>query len=189
MTAARNPPSFVSLFALVQTIRDRARRPRLAGVTAEELRGSEIILGFKLPEQLRKWFLLCDGGFLSPPHNLVGLLGNNEVLSVVSMLRDGWPKDKLPVATDGSGSYYCLLTKYRDRRLMPVASVSDLDEEGIEFVVASSLESFLPMFIHSVIKKDSQWPNKTMKWYLERDPDLQRIDDLPLPWTPQERGE
>lgn len=182
------PTSMKSIFAEVQSMRDRERRPRLVGATSEELRGAEIILGFKLPQKLREWFLLCDGGWLHPPNTLVGLLGNHEALDLVSMIRGGWPRNKLPVATDGSGSYFCLLLDYPDRRFLPVGYISGLNRDEVEFVVASSLESFLSMFVRSTARRDKKWPSKTMKWYQEQDPDLMLIEDLPLPWTVEESG-
>lgn len=169
---------------MVQSIRDRDRRPRLKGVTSEELRGCEIILGFKLPTKLREWFVLCDGGWLPPANTLTGLLGNHEACGLVDMIRDGWPRNRLPIATDGSGSYYCLMTDYPDKSLQPVAYVWQSEDE---FVVASSLELFLFMFVKSVLDKDKKWPSKSMSWYLDRDPDLLRIEDFPLPWTVEER--
>jgi cell wall assembly regulator SMI1 len=159
---------------------DRAPdRPTPGGASEDELDELEARIGATLPPQLRQWLAICKGEAIAPggvfgvrPDEPALDIGHR--LSVHDPLR-GW----LPVAGDGNGDVYVLVT---DGPLAGrVAFIDQADPDEIACIVASDLWLFLRFLLRREAGERG-WPfDLTM--VTAADPGMANVPNGLRPWA------
>lgn len=132
-------------------------------------------------EELAAWLRVCKGAAIGPG-GLFGARRDTDFLDMASRAAayPGWRQlGWLPVAGDGFGNFYILLTRGPLAGCVAfVEAVSGPDE--ITYVAASSLWSFLRFLFEAELGAKG-WP---FDWdvVLAADPDLARVPAELLPW-------
>ncbi|MDT5028557.1 MAG: hypothetical protein QOE61_4983 [Micromonosporaceae bacterium] len=155
--------------------------PYPGGATDDELRDLERRTGRPLPEPLLDWLRACKGEAIGPG----GIYGarpdepDHDIAHVLSMFprwRDtGW----IPVAGDGCGDYYILVTS--GSLAGHVAFVDQADMTSIDYLVAGDLWRFL-RFLLQRDAGDRRWPFD-QQMVLAADPALASAPSALLPWN------
>lgn len=161
--------------------RDPAR-PLPGGASDRELADLTIRLGTDLPEELADWLRTCKGAAIGPG-GLFGPRPDTDFLDVASRAAEypGWRQlCWLPVAGDGFGNFYMLLTQGSlAGHVAFVEAISEPDE--ITYVAASNLWSFLRFLFEKELGAKG-WPfDPTV--VLAADPGLAQVPADLLPWT------
>jgi len=92
--------------------------------------------------------------------------------------QNGW----VPVAGDGCGNYYVLMSNEKHGENSPVIFVDTLSEsDSGAYVVASSLFHFLRFYLEADIDRTG-WPFDEA-YVVGRDPAIMNFHDFELPWA------
>lgn len=176
--------------------------PLSTGVTTEVLNDFEFRFGVPIPDQLAEWLLFTNGSQIADFSRMVGIgKKENDIWDVESyynvcpILRDnGW----IPVADDGCGNLYLILTQTISGPSNPVAFLDHEKGYDLDFVVASELwyfwegllnrELFIAEMTATWSREDFReqefpeywWPHDKEK-VLEFDPDIEKVP-LNKPW-------
>jgi len=115
----------------------------LEGASLDEVREFESRIGIPLPDSLVSWLLVCRGsaggeGGIFGVGNTRAFLDIEAILELYPDWRAlGW----IPIAGDGCGNYYVLMTS---RPGPPVGFVETMSSEvEVDYITASSLDIFL----------------------------------------------
>jgi cell wall assembly regulator SMI1 len=156
-------------------------QPHPGGATGEELRDLERRMGRSLPVSLLEWLRVCKGEAIGPG-GVYGARPDRPHLDIARVLsgfpgwRDaGW----IPVAGDGCGGHYILVTSGDQAR--QVAFVDQADTTSIDYVVASGLWPFLS-FILRRGAGEIGWPFD-QQMVLAADPAMASSPGSLLPWN------
>lgn len=157
-------------------------RPLPSGASDQELTDLATRLGTDLPEELAAWLRMCNGD-TTGPGGLFGARPDTGFLDIAwhaatypGWLHLGW----LPVAGDGCGNSYVLLTRGPLAGCVAfVDAISDPDE--ITYVAASNLWRFLRFLFEKELGAKG-WPFASQV-VLAADPDLAQVPGDLLPWT------
>lgn len=129
----------------------------IEGASAEEIRDLEARLGIVIPESLAAWLRVCrgsaggDGGLFG-----VGNSRSHLDIDYTMNLFPGWQqRGWIPVAGDGCGNYYVLMTAEPGAPVGFVDTISAEDE--IHYVAATSLPIFLRELLVDVVSPTG-WP-------------------------------
>jgi cell wall assembly regulator SMI1 len=156
--------------------------PPRPGAALSELKMLETRLQCRLPDELRSWLATVDGAFVGGQGLLKaakksGPFSLEETFEFYPLWKEnGW----FPVASDGCGNSYVLLAKEEGH---PVAFIDTMhDPSKPNYLVASSLVTFLGLFIASeAAGVGGAWMfDKSIA--LELDPALASRKGAPLPW-------
>lgn len=159
------------------------------GATRSELDALEARLPVILPEAVRDWLRLCNGGYFGGEY-LMGARPDRSQIDLGHWLALhpewislGW----LPVAGDGCGNVWVVDTHY-DRASQPVYFVDNcMSSEEAQYVAASDLWHFVLGHLSNELLAagEPRWPfarERTLAW----DPDLAGYSGpVPLPWDPE----
>jgi cell wall assembly regulator SMI1 len=120
-------------------------QPYPGGADDQELADLERRLGVPLPEVLADWLRVCKGEAIGPG-GVFGSRKDHDIAAYLALFPRwrglGW----LPIAGDGCGNYYVLLTK--GQLAGQVAFVDTIsDPDNIDFIVGESLWTFLRSFL------------------------------------------
>jgi cell wall assembly regulator SMI1 len=161
---------------------DRApQQPSPGGASDDALQDLQDRAGLLLPPALLDWLRVCKGEAVGPG----GVFGarpdraDHDIAQVLARFPhwrgNGW----IPVAGDGSGDYYVLLTNGEIEG--HVAFIDQADYDQIDYVVASDLWQFL-RFLFLSDAGDRRWPFD-QEAVIEADPALARSPGALLPWN------
>jgi cell wall assembly regulator SMI1 len=173
-----------------QAIELLARAPRPpdydvpVGADARDIDGFVQRTGLALPPNMRDWLsvtngpLVGPGGFYGIRPDATWLDLEGILLAHPRWLERGW----IPVAGDGVGNHYVLLSKPTEDN---AGYVGFVDHEGsvddIGYFVASTLWRFIVGLLRDDIERDRLWP-----WDLAfmegHDPELVNLSADLLPW-------
>jgi cell wall assembly regulator SMI1 len=174
--------------ALLPQVPRAPEQPYPGGASEAELTDLARRLGTALPDDLAAWLRVCKGEAIGPG-GVLGARPDHEAADMAARLAlypqwrsKGW----LPVAGDGSGNCYVLLTT--DPLAGFVAFVDTMaDPDRLDHVVATNLWQFL-LFLFKRELGGSGWPFDPQA-VLAEDPDLARAPTGLLPWSSVEDGE
>src|SRR5579864_815686 len=97
------------------------------------------------------------------------------------MEKKGW----LPIAGDGSGSYYVIATLSWSPSGHPIYFIDERDYTSPNYVVASGLWQFLRFLLRAEMLEpddyDTYWPYNRER-VLTEDPALEQVNSIPKPW-------
>jgi cell wall assembly regulator SMI1 len=153
---------------LNRTLREHGMANALPS-TAEEIEELRRAIG-DCPNDLEEWLSCCRGTYLP---NMFGAIHGVErrggLRSIPQMMLrlpflQGW----IPIATDQSGEYYCLVASGDRDAKHPVLLVDGTNVQAADAVVASSLRRFLDAIV-SASERDQY------DWYCRKD-DVLRLD-------------
>lgn len=157
-------------------------RPFPGGASDQELADLERRLNVALPEDLAHWLRMCRGEPIGPG-GVFGACPDDEADDIVARLApyprwraNGW----LPVAGDGCGNCYVLLTSDVLAGFVGFVDVM-ADPDFLDCVVASDLWRFLA-FLFTRELGESGWPHDPVE-VLAKDPGLARATAELLPWN------
>jgi hypothetical protein len=138
-------------------------------------------LGTALPNDLASWLRVCKGEAIGPG-GVFGARPDRESVDVAATfaLHPTWrAKGWLPVAGDGCGNCYVLLTT--DPLTDFVGFIDTMaDPDRIDYVVASNLWHFLFFLFRSELGEQS-WPFDAHE-VLAKDPGIAKAPATLLPW-------
>jgi cell wall assembly regulator SMI1 len=161
----------------------------LPKTTEQDIRKYEKEHGIAFPQELCEWLYFCNGTSLVDG-NFLGINRNDEpYLEIIEgyAYKQFWKeKGWIPIGEDGCGDFYVLDTKNRIKEFHPVYFVDQADYFTPDYVVASSLLSFLKFKITDSILYFQHvleyfWPFDKEK-VLAEDPDIALCVTAPLPW-------
>jgi cell wall assembly regulator SMI1 len=166
-----------------QLVRAAARVPGTTfagGASDAEIDDLQQVIGSRLPRDLTEWLRVCKGDAIGPG-GVFGVRHNLRASDIASVL-DRFPvwRDRawLPVAGDGNGDYYVLLTE--GELAGHIAFVDQSDFEALGYVVASNLWTF----VRSLLLADAgdrRWPFNR-DHVLALDPAMANIPAHLQPW-------
>ncbi|GIF77127.1 SMI1/KNR4 family protein [Asanoa siamensis] len=150
------------------------------GADDAEIADLRRIVGRPLPTELVEWLRLCKGDAIGPG-GLYGVPHDGHADDIASVLASfpGW-RDRgwLPVAGDGSGDYYVLIT---DGKLAGhVAFIDQSDFDALGYIVATTIWTF----VRSLLLADAgdrRWPFDRGH-VLGLDPAMAHVPAALLPW-------
>ncbi|MGH3389067.1 MAG: SMI1/KNR4 family protein [Actinomadura sp.] len=176
------------VISLLRRVPRAPERPFPGGASEAELLDLTRRLGVALPGDLASWLRVCKGEAIGPG-GVFGTLPADESHDIAarSALFPTWRvRGWLPVAGDGCGNHYMLLT---DGRLTGfvcfVEAVADPDR--IDYVAASSLWRFL-FFLFRAELGDRSWPFDADE-VTAIDPRITEAPAALLPWEAGRRSE
>jgi len=175
----------VTVEDVLELVRDVAAMrdvPVPDGATYEQIEDLSSRIGIALPDDFREWLQLCSG-ILIGPGGIYGIRPDNAFLDIEYLLNlhPEWIKQgRIPVAGDGSGSYYVLITRSATTKGHPVLFIDEYDYNSAAYVVASNLWSFLWFLLQEEFGRDF-WPQDKDK-VLEIDPELSEYSEVPRLW-------
>lgn len=171
-------------------LQNRDNRNYFQGATNAEIDAAEQTIGLQFPAELREWLREVNGAGL-----FLGISGKyNLVVALTRVYPDWIQRGWLPVATDGCGNDYVLITMGEYGNSRPVGFVdacSDPDE--ICYIVGSSLERFIEFLAENeyvtsfcsdrlMSSNYESWPF-SKNFVTSKDPEIMTLDNAPLPWT------
>lgn len=156
MAQGRGRTTYDDIVPLLEVAHHPASEP-VQGATDEELRRLEERLGLRLPSCLADWLRVCRGS-TGGPGGLFGTGSGRQHLEIDWML-DRFPEWRgrgwIPVAGDGCGNYYVLLSHEPGERIGFVETMKATDE--IAYVTATSLHTFLREMPRDEVE-ETGWP-------------------------------
>jgi hypothetical protein len=157
-------------------------QPFPGGASDEELADLARRLDLELPIELADWLRVCKGEQIGPG-GVFGARPDDEDGDIVAQLSryprwrvNGW----LPIAGDGCGNCYVLLTSDMLAGFVGFVDVQS-DPDFLDCVVASDLWRFLA-FLFTRELGESRWPHDPDE-VLAKDPELARATAELLPWN------
>jgi cell wall assembly regulator SMI1 len=151
-----------------------------AGATPAQIERLENSLGFHVPNELRAWLRNCNGPCIGAG-GIAGVETKRRAQDIGSILADhpDWQDHKwLPVAGDGSGNFYLLITN-GDKH--PVGFVDTMeDARNPAFIVASDLWKFLGFYLEQDVG-ECRWPFDR-GYVVTKDPAILSHGNLGFPW-------
>jgi hypothetical protein len=142
-----------------------------------------ILLNMPVPADYREWITFMDNRSAGAGY-LVGLTGNGDSVHRVYEEFPHWISNRwLPVADDAFGNKYVMLLGH-SRGRKPVALVYALiDPDKLCCAVSSDLFKFLESFFRDGLETTGlSWWNRGKSEVLSKDPELEFISNVPLPW-------
>jgi cell wall assembly regulator SMI1 len=137
-------------------------------------------VGLPLPHELVEWLRVCKGDAIGPG-GLYGVQRDNRAVDVASVLErfPGWREQGwIPIAGDGNGDHYVLIT---DGQLAGhVAFIDQTDYDALDYIVASNLWTFLRSLLLADAG-DRRWPFNRDHVLLV-DPAMARVPADLQPW-------
>jgi cell wall assembly regulator SMI1 len=165
--------------------RDGVATGEFERASESDIFGFEERTGIQLPNELRTWLQEVNGVVVGPG-GLFGLRPDEEYLNAEAIVRHwkryNWAgKGWFPLAGDGCGNHYVMLTRYLGDA-SPVGFVdTGCDPSKVYYVVGSNLWCFLGFLLRRELGKVG-WPFQ--KEFVEKqDPAISRFEDLCLPWN------
>lgn len=159
-----------------------------AGASDEDLVSAEHQLGIRIPAEMAALLRHSNGPCVGAG-GLVGVATKRKSQDLVQILRmhPTWlAKQWLPVAGDGFGNFFVLVSS-PELNPLPVCFVdSTIADDVLAYVVASNLGSFLRFYLEEALG-ESRWPFSAA-YVLERDPALAKAIVASLPWTGGTQG-
>ncbi|GIH08288.1 hypothetical protein Rhe02_63550 [Rhizocola hellebori] len=151
------------------------------GADEAEIADLQQAAGLTLPADLVDWLRVCKGDLIGPG-GLYGVQDSPTVTGIASVL--GWfpnwrERGWLPVAGDGNGDHYVLITSGELSGC--VGFVDQADFEAIGYVVATNLWTFL-WFLLGREAGDRRWPFDR-NHVVAHDPAMATIPAHLQPWT------
>lgn len=151
---------------------------RLEGASEAEIRELESRIGVRIPDSLWQWLRVCRGS-AGGEGGIYGVGNRRRDLDIESLLELfpdwralGW----IPIAGDGCGNYYVLMT---ERPGAPVGFIETIESEvDVLYVTATSLHTFLREMLTDEIESTG-WPFD--REYIARvDPELLYVSPNPF---------
>lgn len=167
---------------LLERVPRAPEQPAPGGADPAEISELSNELGIALPAELVAWLEVCRGEAIGPG-GVFGVRPDRDDCDIAGRLagqpewrRRGW----LPVAGDGCGNSYVLLTT---GPLTGFVGLVDTvaDPDGLAYVVASDLWRFL-RFLFERELGETGWPFD-QNLVLAEDPDLATAPPELLPWS------
>jgi cell wall assembly regulator SMI1 len=150
----------------------------LEGASGDEIRELESRIGLRFPDSLAAWLRVCRGsaggeGGIFGVGNQRAFLDIDTVLELFPEWREsGW----IPIAGDGCGNYYVLIT---DRPDPPVGFIETISSQTeLDYITATSLHIFLREMLLNAATATG-WPFDR-QYVIEVDPEL--LDVSPNPF-------
>ena len=154
------------------------------GATEADVAKCEKRIGLKVPAKLRAWLLTSNGPCVGPG-GVFGIKPRREDLDLehILTLRPIWrEKGWIPVAGDGCGNYYVVVSKGEFGEGEPVIFIDTMVDDTVPaFIAASDIWQFLKF----LFKKDlgeSKWPYDDHE-VGKADPDMLAFRDVAFPWN------
>lgn len=150
------------------------------GTVESDLDQAEERIGFKLPNSFRSWLTNTNGPCVGPGGIVgIGISRGLQDLESIYELYPNWRANRwVPVAGDGCGNYYVLISGEYD--LVPVVFVDVIENaDKPAFVVASNLYQFL-VFLFRRDLGESRWPFDKNE-VIGTDPKILELG-IALPW-------
>lgn len=154
-----------------------------AGLSDQECTRFEERTGLVMPPDLRAWLNISNGPCVGPG-GLYGVCPPRMHLDIESYY-DMYPtwrtRGWIPVAGDGCGNQYVLVTKREYGNGLPIVFVeSTSDHEMPAYIVASDIRHFL-LFLFLRELGQCGWPFDEAI-VTQNDPAIMTFHDVPLPW-------
>ena len=111
-----------------------------AGAPDAEIAEFEAMVGIKFPVKYRAWLAACNGPCVGPGGTVsVGNARTSQDLAALLTLHPSWrEKGWLPVAGDGCGSYYVVVTRGEFGEGEPVVFIDvNKDDSEPAYILAS----------------------------------------------------
>jgi cell wall assembly regulator SMI1 len=151
------------------------------GADDAEIADLQRTVGLPLPPELVEWLRVCKGDAIGPG-GLYGVRHDSRAVDMASMLElfPGWQeRGWLPVAGDGNGDYYVLITG--GELAGHVAFIDQCDFDALDYIVASDLWTFLRSLLLADAG-DRRWPFDR-DHVLAVDPAMARVPADLQPWS------
>lgn len=154
-----------------------------SGADESVIREMEISFGRKVPDELRALLTISNGPCVGAG-GIFGFATADQHLdikfywSIFPAWRErGW----IPVAGDGCGNYYVLVTGREFGAIRPVIFVeASVDADSGAYIAASGLRSFCKFYLKAGTG-EKRWPYGD-EYVIEHDPDVLRREEIALPW-------
>lgn len=136
-----------------------------------------------VPKDFRELLKISNG----PPVGPAGLYGIRPALPSLDIesefaLFPSWRARRwIPVAGDGCGDYYVLLSQQEFGAGFPVVFVDQACYEKVDYIVASDVAHFVAFLLCESVG-ETAWPFDRAD-VLARDPSIAHFSDVPLPWS------
>jgi len=157
--------------------------PALSAVADHECEAFSERTGIPLPDGIRAWLRILNGGYTGAGE-LLGINPGREDLNIESTY-EAFPvwkaKGWIPIASDRFGNYYVVPTRQEYGAGFPVLFVDTMHSlHEPAYIVASNMEHFLPYFLEDALGVHVFVFSKD--YFLERDPKLRDYTNVPFIW-------
>lgn len=153
------------------------------GISRQVILSYSASISIPFPESLVDWLELVNGAHVDS-QALVGIKSTCAMdIDALFQLFPCWKSSGfIPVATDGCGNYYVIITNNSYGVCFPVAFIDH--EKSIlkpDYLVASDFRIFVCAFIRKELGLTKGWPFDKAKM-VEIDPNLLKFNGIALPW-------
>lgn len=155
--------------------------PEINGLPREQVEAYSQQIGISFPGELVDWLCLVNGVYVDA-QALIGI-GAFKGWSMEDFYTSHprWLEKKyIPVALDGSGDYFVIVTNQEYGPGSPVVFMDQADLEKPAYIVASSFEIFVREFIRKE-KMGGAWPFNP-EAVSRIDPKVFDFKNIALPW-------
>ncbi|WP_144394245.1 SMI1/KNR4 family protein [Pleionea sediminis] len=153
------------------------------GLTNTEFFKAQNDIGVAIPDDL-KLLLHSVNGTSIPPGGIFGINTPQDFLDIIEVykLYPEWKeKGWIPIATDGCGNYYAVVTNNEFNILNCVVFIDTMESTSKpSFIVSSNIWAFLQGLINEERNQEG-WPFDK-DGVLARDPDVEKSQNIAYPW-------
>ncbi|WP_189003078.1 SMI1/KNR4 family protein [Deinococcus roseus] len=154
------------------------------GTTLDEIQAFSTHTGIVFPPEWIAWLLNVNGAFVGGQF-LTGINTKNSLtIELVFQRHPLWKTKKyIPVAGDGLGNFYVIVTQQEYGSGHPVCFMDrECGPQKPTFLVASRFSIFITQWIKKETTKESFWPFDPTTT-ARVDPDLLNFSGIDLPWS------
>jgi len=154
------------------------------GATESQIRDFESRTGLRIPARMRAWLKTSNGPCVGAG-GVFGIQPQRNYLDIeyVMKLNPSWKNlGWIPIAEDGFGNHYCVVTRDEFGVGEPVIFIESLNGETVPtYIVASDTWHFLRFYFKRELEQ-THWPFDRDE-VLDDDPEIIRFHGVRLPWA------
>lgn len=153
------------------------------GTSHEVLREFTKRTGVQIPNELQEWLLISNGPLVGPGgfYGVRPLAGDYvDIEAAFGSFPDWKTRGWIPIAGDGCGSYYIMVTHGEYGPGFPVIFCDHANGFGPTYIVASNLGRFIEFMLREELG-EYWWPFDRDR-FIQEDPAILSFHGIPLPW-------